>query len=74
MRDWKDPDTTEEWFFTTELGCECGATTFRESELLLAAYMPTEGEPPTSLAPFLGVAQLSRAPRVFIDNWGVDRP
>ncbi len=69
---WRSVGSNEEWFFTTALGCNCGTVTFSDGEILLAASMPFATVPPNTLAAFLGVDELSRAPRVFIDNWGLD--
>jgi hypothetical protein len=72
---WSRGAAAEEWFFTTELGCECGTTSFHDDEILAAVAMPQEPMlPPEKMAPFLGVDQLSRAPAMFVEFWNLEEP
>lgn len=66
---WHDGRAQLEWFFTADLGSVCGLVKFSPEDVLVAVAMPEGGLPPEHIAPFLGVDQLSRSPKLFLNYW-----
>lgn len=66
---WREVQPREVWYFTSELGASCGVASFRAGEPLVSMTMPEDGLPPTHIGPFLGVDQIHRAPKLFVNYW-----